>query len=700
MSFDREGFRTFLVGSRNISEAIADTYIRELTNMENRFLVDIDKQYGEDCLLSVLSMIDGQESYEQHTKDSQKTYVNRYKEFKVSTMKMWMFSPGENACHWEFDLLNQCMSGNWQTVFPLTHYNSKEELHSEGTLGAKDPSIIMAFKSVKSGDYVLARNGNSKIIGLGIVVGEYQYDDNTEGYKHYYEVKWEIIDSYDFAISRYGQYKPTIFALDPVEIDAIISKYSDIRSLLNNFIISKQENNNDDDDLIAISSNNTILCGPPGTGKTYNAVKYAVKICEPGFKSLKGTDKERYTDYLREYKRLKDEGRIQFTTFHQSYGYEEFIEGIKPMINDEDHDEKDYIKYKIENGVFKSFCDDSRFASAWEKLVLLARTRGELIVDLQSTDRKLAWNKENNRFEVNVDGLEYHITRDMVNDFRKSIYKRKDNNGTDSVEYYTSDAILEFMKKEGLYKCARNKSSIVPCVFIIDEINRGNISKIFGELITLIEDSKREGNREAMSVELPYSSSVFSVPNNVYILGTMNTADRSIAMMDTALRRRFQFIEKMPKPERLKEITNDNGNLKIDMEEMLKTINNRIEVLYDREHTIGHAYFININTFEELKDVFLNRIIPLLQEYFYDDYEKISLVLGDNQKGVDKYSFVTERKNNDLFGNNHDYDEDKCFGINIGAFSEFESYVGIYESIITKTDSETPTDSMLDMVSE
>ena len=232
--------------------------------------------------------------------------------------------------------------------------------------------------------------------------------------------------------------------------------------------------------------------------------------------------------------------------------------------------------------------------------------------------------------------------------------------------------VLQMLKnlKPDLFK---EKVKVPNRVFIIDEINRGNISKIFGELITLIESSKRLGESEELRARLPYSGQNFGVPDNVYIIGTMNTADRSIALIDSALRRRFSFVEMQPDSSTLRDVFVDD----VDIAKMLDTINKRITVLLDREHTIGHSYLLplkNSATIETLAEIFENSIVPLLQEYFYDDYEKIRLVLGDNKKTDDSTCFIVKKTDTvDLFGG-AEIDFPEYYEVNREAFKMIEAY--------------------------
>ena len=472
---------------------------------------------------------------------------------------------------------------------------------------------------------------------------------------------------------------------------------------------------------------NLILYGPPGTGKTYNSATYAVAICDN--KSV-----DELTDYdavMARYNELKKAGRIAFTTFHQSYGYEEFIEGIKPVVDDSKQD----VGYTIESGIFKQFCEDAK--SAGHKTGDAAIDAGARIWKLTIMNGDLNQVKQECFEENNVRmgfGMEADEARSFVEDVRIGdiILSFKTRKTIDGIAIVTDDA--SELQDKSKYKTARpvkwlaknideditgiNNGKLLhrmtfakvpnmkvkdiidlakkvnpglvnteieentqPYVFIIDEINRGNISKIFGELITLIENTKRAGMEEAASAILPYSGEEFSVPSNVYILGTMNTADRSIALMDTALRRRFQFIEMMPDSDVLRKIHADKVE-DLDVAAMLDKINERITFLYDREHTIGHAFFTGLKddaSLSKLQSIFEKSVIPLLQEYFYEDYQKIQLVLGDNAKSDDSLKFILDEKvvaKNIFKGNVEDVIDlpEKRYSINKVAFGNINSY--------------------------
>lgn len=465
------------------------------------------------------------------------------------------------------------------------------------------------------------------------------------------------------------------------------------------------------------SNPNMILYGPPGTGKTYNTAIYAVAICDG--KSVDEVSKTNYNYVFDRFRMLKEQGRVQFTTFHQSYGYEEFIEGIKPVISGES-DNSD-IKYEYSDGVFKKFCQEADKVEYLENEYGISGKSRAVVRNSSSNERDNL--VKSGVIEVDLstytDDVQKKLTIDFINAFQKgdivAVYIDEiitdvgvvsaactesligyDSNQKVSVEieWLVNDIEEKFHgadKKAWLCCLIENYSGIKlikkdnsekPYVFVIDEINRGNISKIFGELITLIEDTKRDGAKEVASTILPYSGEEFSVPSNVYILGTMNTADRSIALMDTALRRRFSFIEMMPDAELLKGVEVTQSGESLDVGEMLETINSRIEFLFDREHTIGHAFFMKLKnnpSVDVLADIFKRSVVPLLQEYFYEDYEKIQLVLGDNGKNDDKYKFIKNETvvPSSIFRGRSRLEKTEKYSINESAFQWIDSYIGI-----------------------
>jgi hypothetical protein len=490
---------------------------------------------------------------------------------------------------------------------------------------------------------------------------------------------------------------------------------------------------------------NKILYGPPGTGKTYATIDKALKLVleQAEYEDIIEQDREvrvnRFNSLLINPKdKSNQKGQIAFTTFHQSYAYEDFIEGIKPIPPAE---ASNGLQYEVRDGIFKIIADMARQSAAGYAIMgeaeFLEKARFVKVnlssgnfpsSDLETLDFFLRENfvcafhnkveklqkgsnspAINNFIDSPVNDTYFIITTNndtIVSAIGKAVgeYEYFDDNtfkhrrkvqwletglhvaaeSVYSIDNSSGEYVSltrEKVKKE--YFVTTKKPSIKNYVLIIDEINRGNIAQIFGELITLIEDTKRWGSAEQLQLLLPYSQKLFSVPQNLYIIGTMNTADRSVEALDSALRRRFYFEELMPNKDEIKENSTVEG---IDLKELLTRINERLEVLLSKEHTIGHTYFLNIKELSLLRSAFKNKIIPLLKEYFYGDFGKIALVLGE----AFVYQNGSSRTGNDLFMkvSNYDASEDYedvrpwCFeDIDKMDASKFISAVkGIYEN--------------------
>ena len=434
---------------------------------------------------------------------------------------------------------------------------------------------------------------------------------------------------------------------------------------------------------------NQILFGAPGTGKTYRTKKMAVEI-------INGKKARTREEINKEYEELIEAGQIVFTTFHQSLSYEDFIEGIKPETIDGN------VTYEVKDGIFKQLCSRAieqkpknsdieiyNFDKGWNDLIaeveqnflsdsmlllpILTQDKGVYVTEI-TDNGNLKIKPKNSRLDIDYI-VSYNRTKKLQEAFPDlSVVKNIDKEfrsvigGSNSTAYW---AVLNYINN----KIKENNKEIdfeetKNHVLIIDEINRGNVSAIFGELITLLEEDKRKGNKEHTEAVLPYSGDNFSVPNNVYIIGTMNTADRSVEALDTALRRRFSFVEMQPKPDILSKVG------EVDLSKLLKTINQRIELLIDKDHQIGHSYFIGIEDLDGLKRTFKDKIIPLLEEYFYGDFGKIGLVLGG--------AFIKLAENQVAFPKNFEYEKDfledkKIY--HITSFNEWddEAFISIYE---------------------
>lgn len=510
---------------------------------------------------------------------------------------------------------------------------------------------------------------------------------------------------------------------------------------------------------------NLILYGPPGTGKTWHTHLYAVAIVEERpLEALKAEDptavRERFAAY-------RQQGLIEFTTFHQSYSYEDFIEGIRPVIEDDGTETEGKLAYRVEDGVFKRFCqqaetetfarslredlsvfdgiavnsspviwkvslagtgdnpvraeclanghirigwdiygkditDETQFATGGkaplEAFIQKMRV-GDIVVSCYSESMTDAVGIVTGEYEWHDEYPSHKRLRRvrwLVKDIRQNILEL--NNGikmTLSTVYQLKNINLDDLI--GIIRPHRPDSFPGPSevrrqnrVFIIDEINRGNIAGIFGELITLIEPTKRLGAPEALKARLPYSRMEFGVPDNVHILGTMNTADRSLTALDIALRRRFAFERIAPEPELLAAMRlGDSGYTVADL---LRTMNRRIAALIDQEHCIGHAPFMKLPrgqvSADELADIFRHAILPLLEEYFFEDWQKIRLVLNDQQKPETAHQFVVAVDDDeDLFGPEFAPSE-PGWKMNPAALARMTAYVRIVDAAATCTEAE------------
>lgn len=519
---------------------------------------------------------------------------------------------------------------------------------------------------------------------------------------------------------------------------------------------------------------NQILFGPPGTGKTHALIEEALQILDPQVFDHLGSRsaKEARAHLKARFDQLKDEGRIAFVTFHQSFSYEDFVEGIRAVPPEASKPGQAGVQYRVEDGVFLTLCDNARRnrsldeqaqirqdAVVWK--MSIGEASGEADTrqycfdhdearigwpdtgDLSATGLNLAdpihnlGSKEQASLEnfsrnmepgdvvvclatrrtisaVGVVTGTYEYTPAVPDKVRSDYVHRLpvkwlwqgldfDIVNLNGGKQLTLQTVYELsrirwpdlydaLSKAGLkpkVEVAKTAQAPLPHVLIIDEINRGNVSRIFGELITLIEDSKRDGQPEALSTTLPYSRRPFSVPDNVYLLGTMNTADRSLASMDVALRRRFSFKPMAPQPGLLADVLIEG---QIPVQDLLSKINLRIEALLGPDYLLGHAWFMPLKedkSLARLSDIFRRQVLPQLQEYFFDDWARIRWVLNDHRKvGREEYCFIRSRGVDvaDLFGAEVQVPPRPLWEVNTEAFKHVGTYLATIDMALLEPD--------------
>jgi len=606
----------------------------------------------------------------------------------------------------------------------LRQYSSKPKFHEavRKALG-KQPNTTPGFwilPQLKAGDLVIAKKWTATVQGLGRV--------ETDAYHHTSEPPYDRLNvQWD---EQFQEQRPKLLGLSPVRL-YYFNEANWLREVLYGEKVQKEGEQSplstlEEDHVISpYDVDNVILQGPPGTGKTWLARRMAALLCQqPNLKMKEAqalaTKSENGYDLGREkYKDLAAEGRIEFVTFHQSFGYEEFVEGIRPQLSHEGAGTE--ITYELHAGVFKrmamlaaseslgedvnrpSHGDD--FDELWEQLhaEAAASDRGlpaqsrrgylyriragsgenELVIlrDFESADQPegdetfdepiLDKQDLHQKYRYSSSGIYLRMFwkhRDRIGSFRDDPNIKemrevvREERGTKGVFGATYDLLIlgelervanqspdqqrdlysreERQARQMLAQTRLNKKKTLsfrgnekPYVLILDEINRANISSVLGELITLIEPNKRLGSDEEVTVTLPYSNSTFGVPPNLFIIGTMNTTDRSIALLDTALRRRFKFIELMPDSSVVKRCLAENSELAEITLQVHATLNEQIRRHLNRDHEIGHSYFLNVRSYHDLRDVFVDNVIPLLREHFHAQPKQFAAILGLDQDG-------------------------------------------------------------------
>lgn len=466
-------------------------------------------------------------------------------------------------------------------------------------------------------------------------------------------------------------------------------------SNMKNNLSNKEDTNNSNNKLTMILNNKKqiILYGPAGTGKTFSTKNIIVNHNDNTNEDLLPN-----SEIDKRYKELKEQGKIKFVTFHQSFAYEDFIEGIKPST-----DENGNISYYPTDGIFKELCNEakkityknkeSRFNSntpIW-KISLGGSGDNEIKEDCyRNSYIRFSYEHEYDKDLSSYNHLNGPLDRlynemqigdivvsldtwksisqigiitgnyEYLNDVTNYKHARKVEwllESDETIDFFHINNNTNFANAaihriypntDKFFNLFPNKVQKIPNLesnnyyLIIDEINRGNISKIFGELITLLEASKRFGEDDELTTTLPYSKKEFGIPPNLYIIGTMNTSDKSIAHLDIALRRRFGFVEMLPDYER---ITDDKCR------KLLQELNHRIEILLDKDHLIGHSFFITRKDKKgneippDVNQIMQYEIVPLLEEYFYGDYEKIQSILGNNNLSYEEIKLGNYSKN-------------------------------------------------------
>jgi hypothetical protein len=565
-------------------------------------------------------------------------------QFITSKTKYWIYSAGQNSCKWEEFYHDGIMAIGWDYLGALTQYSSQDEItqkihdFEQKTKNPKnDSKANWEFANdVQVGDIVYVKKGlKGVLIGRGIVESDYIFDDNRQEYKSIRKVNWThngeySVDLSDLGIEQWAQ--KTLTEISP-------SKYKDFCLKIEDIFMDNKMSKN-------ISKNiplNQILYGPPGTGKTYSVRKYINDIIANNV-GLKADNKEQKINNIA--KDLNWYSAIALSMYQNGKNnkykvpnlqYQKIIKAFAATKESKQIKATLWFQMQSHTSITSKYVNNS----TKQRPYIFDKTENS---EWYLTDEGIRFVEEN--LSEQLEQLNSKNSQRGIEDFYKFITFHQSYSYEEFVEGIkpridtdTENSTISYEYNKGIFKEICQQANSDPdnnYLLIIDEINRGNISKIFGELITLIETDKRvtpNGERifentkvqnEQLLVTLPYTKSKFGVPKNLYILGTMNTSDRSIASIDIALRRRFKFIEMMPNKDLV-------ADFEIGFADIFENLNTKIKILLDRDHQIGHSYFIKTKYehagVDELKAIWFTEILPLLNEYFYCDWEKLKLII-------------------------------------------------------------------------
>jgi 5-methylcytosine-specific restriction protein B len=541
--------------------------------------------------------------------------------------KYWLYSPGKNAELWEEFQKEGIMALGWNRLGDLNKYNSKEEIASKlqeikGTtrFPKNDATANIEFKEkISIGDIVIVKKGRGELLGLGVIASDYYFDETRESYQKCRNVEWK----------KKGNWKTdhTLALKTLTDITDYPSDHQDYDQYYKRLLGIMDDN----EEYKMKFSLNTIFYGPPGTGKTYNTIIRAAEIIENRIISDFSEAQKVFNDNLGY--------RIEFITFHQNYSYEDFIQGLRP-----DVDNVSSLSFERKDGVFKRIADKAlenlklseKAPEEVSKELLFENAIQKFIEEIQKKEDIYSINDNVYIFEVEEDAFRYKGEQwlsnplgsrmkfsDLREFYRNGVKSRIDIKNLKTISglarQHATYYLLVYQKISKLIPKKVDFSKVIPkhnYVIIIDEINRANISRVFGELITLIEPDKRSNGSIPLNCTLP-SGEEFVVPSNLYVIGTMNTADKSIALLDIALRRRFNFEAMYPQYE-------IDGHEIYDVD-ILKKINESIIKLKGYDFQIGHSFFMGENI--DLSERMNSKVIPLLLEYFMNDEKEVKGIL-------------------------------------------------------------------------